>query len=474
MRQGDLHRELWRIKPVVVYAAALIINVLIALAVWPGFMSWDSIFALTQAREGVTSTAYPPIMAYIWRLTELFIPGPGGMILLQNGVLLLAIAHLLTILRMRYWVSVGFLVAFAATPIILGPMLVVWKDIGMSAFMAMGFSLLVGYSVRRGKASLILGLACIVIGTAYRLNAFPAVLPILIWLSWVMVAKPDMSIGTQVRKIASRMVVLTLVIIVPVVAHLSWRLPDFKPLNRSVNSSWILVYDLLGISVCSGEILVPQPFIPSMKPPMDINTLRSVYQPEHIGKSFHKPSKQDPAFLRRSGFKDMPYSDLRHEWLAAIKQRPGCYLWHRSNVLSHLLGLNSGKVFYITHPYIDKNKYGFRQERTNLTKGVINWVYLSAIGHFGKVIGLGSRLWFFVVLATGLLAAALWRGSKWRVASVAVYLSGLAYLAGNVVVVAAADARYVHWVAVSLAMSIALSGKALAEAKKSKSELNLP
>ncbi len=54
---------------------------------YPGFMCYDAVNQILEAREGVYSDWHPPLMAVIWRLTEKNIPGPTGMLFLQLGLI---------------------------------------------------------------------------------------------------------------------------------------------------------------------------------------------------------------------------------------------------------------------------------------------------------------------------------------------------------------------------------------------------
>lgn len=58
---------------------------------WPGFIGWDSRTHLLEARSGVYSDGHPPAVAWTWRIVELFVAGPAGMLLLQAVTLLVGL-----------------------------------------------------------------------------------------------------------------------------------------------------------------------------------------------------------------------------------------------------------------------------------------------------------------------------------------------------------------------------------------------
>src|SRR6187551_2782850 len=86
------------------------------LVVWwvyrPGFMSWDSVVQLRQARAGAFTDDHPPIVALIWRSLDRLWPGPIGMLILFDGLFWIGLAVFFRLLRWPLWArAVGLLVA---------------------------------------------------------------------------------------------------------------------------------------------------------------------------------------------------------------------------------------------------------------------------------------------------------------------------------------------------------------------------
>lgn len=65
-----------------VFVAGFLIHVGI---MYPGFMCYDAVNQILEARAGEFSDWHPPLMAMMWRLTDQMLPGPAGMLLLQLG-----------------------------------------------------------------------------------------------------------------------------------------------------------------------------------------------------------------------------------------------------------------------------------------------------------------------------------------------------------------------------------------------------
>ncbi|MDT4289409.1 hypothetical protein RO575_07550 [Methylomonas sp. MO1] len=53
---------------------------------YPGFLCYDAVNQILEAREGRFSDWHPPLMAIIWRFSDSLTPGPAGMLFLQLGL----------------------------------------------------------------------------------------------------------------------------------------------------------------------------------------------------------------------------------------------------------------------------------------------------------------------------------------------------------------------------------------------------
>ena len=76
-----------------IYYLALACFLLTLAVYYPGYMSFDSIYQLQGAREGVTDNWNPPMMAYVWRVLDRIVPGPGGMLIVNAGLFWFALAR---------------------------------------------------------------------------------------------------------------------------------------------------------------------------------------------------------------------------------------------------------------------------------------------------------------------------------------------------------------------------------------------
>src|ERR1043166_9005219 len=100
---------------------------------YPGYMSFDSVWQLREARSGVFTSWHPPAMAMLWRITECVVAGPLGMLILQS-VAFLAGAYLL--LR-RYMPPLAAAVVASLIlwfPPVATTLAVIWKDSQMAGY----------------------------------------------------------------------------------------------------------------------------------------------------------------------------------------------------------------------------------------------------------------------------------------------------------------------------------------------------
>ena len=147
---------------------------------YPGYMSFDSVFQLGEARADHFSDQHPPAMAELWRIVDHVITGPIGMLVLQSTCFL---AGVFLLFRRRMQPRTAAIAASLVLwfPPVSSVMAVIWKDSQMTAYMLLGMALILEPR-RRWK---IAGLVLLAAGTAMRHNAlvmtFPIILVLFAW-----------------------------------------------------------------------------------------------------------------------------------------------------------------------------------------------------------------------------------------------------------------------------------------------------
>ena len=421
------------------YGLALLLALAVSAVSWPGFLTFDGVQALEQARNGITNPGYPPMVSYVWALTDKVVPGQGGMLLLQNLLVFLGVAKFGLAAGAPRWLLAATLLLIAAAPATLGPMLVVWKDVAFGGLLALGAGFAVGYWHRGRRRDLLLALLILLIGAAYRLNSIPALTPLFLLLAWRLLPAISNLVKRSVA-VVGLAVLLSILAFAWVLALSTWRLPDFQRMQTPNGyHGWVAASNLLGISVCSGDPVLPSAFYPQGSGP---EILPGIYHPEHVQMSFYGP--QDRPNLRDAAFLEIDEDALRAIWLDALANHPLCYLQHRLNIATYLLGLNPGPVYYVTDPNVFPNDMGLTVEYTLLTTVGTQWLSIFVDTPL-------ARTWVFIVIA---LAALLWRWRRPDPVAVTTFGSGLAYLGVSILLLPAADLRYQFWVILAMLMTV--------------------
>ena len=174
---------------IAVTAALCGVGLLVSLAInYPGFMGYDSIEQLLDARGGVYTDWHPPVLALTWRYLDRIVPGPFLMLVLQTtviwfGTALVTLAWFKPRQEPRFWIIVPTLIVLY--PPVFGITGAVWKDIPMWAFfiLAIGIAGLTRPLAEDGRLRFALKFAAcsaaLGIAITMRYNAVFAAIPIL-------------------------------------------------------------------------------------------------------------------------------------------------------------------------------------------------------------------------------------------------------------------------------------------------------
>ena len=151
---------------------------------WPGFMSYDSMYALRQARTGIETGGYPPMVSYMWAICDRLIPGQGGMFIVQNALVFCGVAALGRAMGAGELRIIVAMLVIAAAPLTLGPMLVVWKDVSFAGLMALGYAFTLRFVEGGRRTTSLLALLFLTLASAFRLNGIAAALPAVAAIAW--------------------------------------------------------------------------------------------------------------------------------------------------------------------------------------------------------------------------------------------------------------------------------------------------
>jgi hypothetical protein len=144
---------------------------------YPGLTTRDSLDQLAQARSGIYYDDHPPLMQLLLGITDRFISGPFGLIVVQSAMLL-AGAYLLLRRLVADRRAAIVAIAFLWFPPVVAVMTVLWKDPLMAGALLLATALII--SPRRG--SRLTALALVIVSTGVRFNALAATFGIVVLL----------------------------------------------------------------------------------------------------------------------------------------------------------------------------------------------------------------------------------------------------------------------------------------------------
>ncbi len=349
---------------------------LVIIAFAPGYMSPDSIDNWNQGRTGVFRDINAPLMAYLWGITENLVSGPSIMFLLQNLVFWTGILIFWWVANRRSKVLGFCFVLIAFMPQILSQLSTVWKDIGLGASLLFASAII--YYSSHTKKNLILLITPIFLfyGYAVRLNSAPAILPIVIWTSFVIFRNSGLF-----DKFSPKTKVL-IPIFVGLIYFVSLSATVYfvnKSLTKGVTSypyQQIFIYDLAAISKERNEVLFPEYATKSES--FSIKNVSSEYNLRSVNNLIYgdRPNPGDkPIILLSKNPNEI--EQLKNSWLKSVYENPIIYLRHRWNVFTQLIGFTRNTV---SNPYwedgFETNPQEFKVEPNTLNKVLMKYFHL--------------------------------------------------------------------------------------------------
>jgi hypothetical protein len=404
-------------------------------AFWPGLMSTDSFEQYVQAALHRYNDHHPPIMAWVWSLTDRVITGPAGMLILHLSLLWLGLWSVAEGARRRGFRYTWLILLIGVTPWISNIAGVIWKDIGMACALLAAAGLL--YDVEDDGERLrflVIATAFILIGyaTMVRANGFFAALPLAAYA--VATARP--------RAAFTRAAAIGVVFVALVLG--GQQLLERKVLDASPRhlSQLVMLYDLAGIACRGGEIDIPTPF---RKPGYDAGALCRAYDPDQVDSLFFVP--KGPLQMSLDGD---AVQKLRGEWLAAATQHPKLYLAHRLHSFAGLLGLHpvSEGDRYLRQPFMVPNSWGFAFTRNKLSSALDASVdALADSGLFSGALWIGVAAVLLVVIASRRLQARF---------EAVLLVSGLMNALSYLFLSLAPNYRFLYWTVLSASVALVL------------------
>lgn len=415
-------------------AAAILLaaaaGLFICLIAWPGFMSFDSLYAYRQSIEGVETAMWPPMHDYLFFIFRHLPGGPGSFLFFQCFALFFSSNLIIRHFSPSPAVSIPlmglFFGIFFLFPAMAGTLIALWKDTAVATFAIMAVALWLACTRRFSWLKLVLIFLSLTVAVALRYNAITLIVPLLL----LMMVQP----GVNATKLRHRAVVGAGIICMMLLAYSStlWRLPDFRRLPPVASlATLIQLWDIAGMSVCANENLLP-PEAGSKDEPWTADALSKVYDPRHVNLSFEKPEWSERILFR---YTPEESEALNRRWLELLTSNTGCYLQTRFNVFREQMGLGTDTVFYPVHGGIDENIYGFKLRYPERAQSLINFIVEGSQNPL-------RRAYVLISVSVLLLLPLIWL-DRWRATFPAMLAAGSIASAGLLAFAApAADARY--------------------------------
>lgn len=401
---------------------------------FPGYLAYDSLDQLRQARAGVRTDWHPPLMSALWGVLDHVIAGPLLMLVLQCSLFL---GGLYTLLRRRLTAKRSFwltLVIFA-TPPILTMMAVILKDCLMAGALLVGAAALTSEKPWARYASLGLFL----FAAALRHNAVSMVLPLTVMLCPWPAGK-----SAWIRAGAGALIGLALsgggMLINKGLTDV-----ESHPFHGMVAPMDIVGTLSAAPDLTDDEVRALMPgvtFGPASGLQARARALDDLYGlPMNFS---HGPDRlyDDPTT-------DEGRSAVSGAWWNLVTTYPGAYLGFRFAMMRELLGLTDAKYTPVYEARNERNMLAANGEPPVTRNVVQKWLAK-------QMIKLGYHsLWFrpyvYLLLALGLL----WILRRDRTV-LALLLSGLGGLALCLIVIPAPDIRYCWWLMVVTLYAVAI------------------
>lgn len=413
-------------------------------AFYPGYMSPDSIATWLQGRSLDFRDSSSPVMALLWSLIGRAIPGPAGMLILQNLVLWGAVAFFwLTTHRKSPWLGIG-LVVFPFMPGVLALTGTIWKDVGMAACLLLSVALFYRSIQTKAKVPLVLTFPLLFYAYAVRLNAAPAVLPLAIWTGYI-----ACRVFPSLRLRAGKFKALPLIVGAGYFVVLSVGTVAINHLLTKGRTEYpfqiVQLYDLAAISKERGVSMFPG-YI-EREPNFSMENLSSQYNPYSAADMVWADKPSDKPALKLS-YDPADISELRMKWLTAISQNKRAYLKHRLKVFLLLIRLPDGDA----NPYWRKgftaNPVEYRPTPGPLNRFLMSYFYLLRNSLF-----FSGALWLVICVALIYFALRRRLRDDWEVVFV-LATSGLIYALPYFFITASAEFRYLYWTVIASAVAL--------------------
>jgi hypothetical protein len=415
---------------------------------YPGFMSWDSTHQFHQSITGNVENPHPPMMAYLWMLTNRIVYGPGGMLFVQSAAYWTGLALIAShVTRSAGW-RAGIVLALGFFPPSFGLLSTIWKDVGVLAFTLLALGLVLHQPGRRSRWWIAAAIVSAFYATAVRGPVLLSMLPLFWLISDAIVSRPAAAErGAAPRRLRSR--TLAFVVLAASFAAGIYTLNNVGVKRLPYRAS-VPLWDLAMISLQRDELLIP-PYAIHVKD-FDLQRLKRITRRHRC--NFHAP--EDGQYATP----DLDYSSLSQDeanrlllhWIETILEHPVEYSRHRAWVTSRVFHQPELKFYRWIMP---------------LPHFVPRVDFLPRPGYASvlKILRYSAETplyvpWVYLLIAVAALLASFFAPGYQARAARCVSASAILYVAPLPVIAPSTDFRYSIWVIAGSLVACLLLGAA--------------
>lgn len=400
---------------------------------YPGFMTWDSIQQLSEARHPPLTDWHPPMMALLWRFTDTIVAGPFPMLVIQTTLCLLGLDGVLRQVLAPRRAAIAAVLVLLFPPVMV-VMAVIWKDSLMAGAMLSGIAALLSPN-RRWR---IVGCLLLSFATTLRYNAPAATFaPVVLLFTWreglVRWRRYALALGVWLA--------------ITGVAFTASRLITDKKAYAWHNS--VALLDIAGTlfdapKLEDGEVRELLAGVP----------VRATSGLQLAFREAYSPSWWGPLVLGDQRVMDQPDSEaararVADAWWNLVSTYPRAYFKHRRRVFWAAIALSrppSAAIWdgFVTEPF-EGDLIDHRVHRSDTQA----WI-AKQIRRFENT--LIFRPWAYLLLA--LLLLPLCRRSR---LAFALLTSGIAYVLTLLVAAPSTDYRYSHWMVLTTCLGTVIA-----------------
>ncbi|KAA0181948.1 glycosyltransferase family 2 protein [Cupriavidus gilardii] len=347
------------------------------LAFFPGWMSPDSLAQYHDAKAGEYIDWHPVLMAWLWRQLDKIYTGPA--LLLVMHLALYWGAWLLISQASRRWLGYGayLLPLLGFWPGLIYPLGQIWKDISFATTMFFAWAyLFYVYTTRLkfGGLEFVIVFLLAVYAFGVKTNGI-VVLPFLFaFVGYLRNGNGGRARWNKVLAMAIAMPIFSALAVSGITSQLK--------VIKTSPFQYTETYDLLGVSVKSGDVLLPRYITTRVGDTTD--KLRSLYFPGGNNLLFYNSAGN------MTTINPDELSDLHGRWRAALVSHPLLYWEHRWQNFVELMRWGRDRPAPIAYPIIVENTYGFQFVPNSFSRLLVRvperfpkiffpWIYIFAL-----------------------------------------------------------------------------------------------